>query len=152
MDACLLGVALVLPGRHFPGYEALAVRLAVQALPVHDADLGLGKAARRRRHERRGKRGGGKVLAMTDLAASDPDSGLADVVGPEPTPEFAAQVAEECGRLLDLLTQRGLRSVALAKMEGCTVAEIAQRLGCAPRTVERKLALIRDLWSQELPP
>jgi DNA-directed RNA polymerase specialized sigma24 family protein len=107
------------------------------------------KASRLRKHEQRDKRGGGKVLAMSDLDAAD--DGLVEFVGSVPTPDFAAEVAEECRRLLALLGEQELRAVALAKMEGCTVAEIAERLGCAPRTVERKLALIRSLWAQEMP-
>src|SRR5262249_16748472 len=69
---------------------------------------------------------------------------------PEPTAEFAAQVAEECRRLLDRLGDAELRSVALWKMEGYTVEEIAARLGCVPRTVHRRLRLIQDLWQHEI--
>jgi hypothetical protein len=42
-----------------------------------------------------------------------------------------------------------LRSVAVWKMEGYTNAEIADKLGCVPVTVERKLQLIRSLWANE---
>jgi DNA-directed RNA polymerase specialized sigma24 family protein len=80
------------------------------------------------------------------------ESALAQVMGPEPTPEFAALVAEECQRRLDRLGDAGLRSVALWKMEGYTNDEIAQRLGCVPRTVERTLRVIRGLWDQEATP
>jgi DNA-directed RNA polymerase specialized sigma24 family protein len=73
-------------------------------------------------------------------------------MGPEPTPEFAALVAEECQRRLDSLGDAELRSVALWKMEGYTNDEIAERLGCVPRTVERKLRVIRGLWDQEATP
>jgi hypothetical protein len=37
-------------------------------------------------------------------------------------------------------------------MEGYTVDEIAQKLGCVPRTVARKLVEICDLWREERPP
>ena len=96
------------------------------------------------RHETRQKRGGGKVQAGAGA--------LAQVLGPEPSPAFAAQVAEECGRLLDSLGETELRSIALWKMEGYTTEEIAAMLGCAPRTVERKLRVIRGLWNQEVGP
>ena len=43
-------------------------------------------------------------------------------------------------------------SVALLKMEGYTVEEIGERLGYVPRTIKRKLRLIRGLWEQELTP
>lgn len=67
----------------------------------------------------------------------------------EPSPELAAQMAEECGRLFARLDDESLQSVALWKMEGYTNDEIAAKLGCVARTVERKLRLIRDLWSDE---
>jgi DNA-directed RNA polymerase specialized sigma24 family protein len=44
-----------------------------------------------------------------------------------------------------------LRAIAVAKMEGHGHEEIAARLGCAPRTVQRKLGRIRSLWSGEVP-
>jgi DNA-directed RNA polymerase specialized sigma24 family protein len=76
---------------------------------------------------------------------------LEQAVDPEPTPAFAALVAEECQRLLDKLGDPELRSLALWRMEGYTIEEIAARLGCVPRTVERRLRVIRSLWSQEIP-
>src|SRR5262249_45697951 len=95
-------------------------------------------------HERRQKRGGGKVL---DESAGP---GLAQVVDREPTPQMAAEVAEECKRLLDVLKDDQLRRVALWKMEGYTNDEIAAKLGRSRPTVERKLDRIRCTWKQEL--
>ncbi len=74
---------------------------------------------------------------------------LAELVGPEPTPEFAAMMAEEFRRLLDRLGDDQLRRIALERMEGYTSDEIADRLGCARRTVARRLELIRQLWDEE---
>ena len=113
------------------------------------------KASRLLRDAARHKRGGGQVKTEADLP--DPEQGteeeaLAQVVGREPTPEFAAQVAEECQRLFDKLPDPGLRAIALWHMEGYTVDEIATRLGCSPRTVARKLIVIRDRWRDEVPP
>jgi DNA-directed RNA polymerase specialized sigma24 family protein len=106
------------------------------------------KAADLVEHERRQKRGGGLVLDEAMLG--DPDqAGLAQIVGSEPTPQFAAQVAEEYERLLDRLGSAELRSVALWKMEGYTTDEIAGKLACVPRTVERKLRMIRSIWREE---
>jgi DNA-directed RNA polymerase specialized sigma24 family protein len=78
-------------------------------------------------------------------------AGIDRVVGDEPTPAFALEVADEFRRLLDLLDDDGLRQIALLKMEGYTVDEIAAQLGCARRAVERRLQLIRKIWS-EAPP
>jgi RNA polymerase sigma factor (sigma-70 family) len=70
----------------------------------------------------------------------------------EPQPELAAEVAEECRRLLDRLGDEELRAVALWKVEGHSNQEIARRLGCVVRSVERKLKRIRLLWQPEAPP
>ena len=111
------------------------------------------KSLRLLRHEQRQKRGGGRVLSEADLAGDEDETpGLAQVLGAEPAPEFAAEVAEQCRRLLDGLGGADLRSIALWKMEGYTTDEIAARLGCVPRTVERRLKVIRSLWSAEVEP
>jgi DNA-directed RNA polymerase specialized sigma24 family protein len=104
------------------------------------------------RHEHRQKRGGGTVRGESALLnPRDPaerQGGIDEVIGPEPSPAFAAQVAEECQRLLEKLDDAQLRSVALWKMEGYSNDEIAERLGCVARTVERKLRVIRATWGQ----
>jgi DNA-directed RNA polymerase specialized sigma24 family protein len=104
-------------------------------------------------HERRKKRRPDSVVqvwAEADLQSCDGGQGLAQVVGNEPTPEFAAEVAEECERLLQSLSNPELRSVAVWKMEGYSNAEIAEKLHCVERSVERKLRLIRDRWAREV--
>ena len=103
-------------------------------------------------HERRQKRGGGEVHRESGLADGEDslaEAGLNEFASREPTPEMAAQVADECRRLLQLLGDATLRSVAVWKMEGYTNAEIAGKLGCVPVTVERKLQLIRRVWVNE---
>ena len=49
------------------------------------------------------------------------------------------------------LADADLRALAIAKMEGYTNQEIAERLDCSLRTVERRLHLIRKKWGRELP-
>ena len=73
-------------------------------------------------------------------------SGKVDLAGKEPDPAFAAQVAEECERLLDKLADTNLRLIALRKMEGFTNEEIAVEIGRSLSTVERRLGLIREIW------
>ena len=68
----------------------------------------------------------------------------------EPTAEEAAEIADECRRLLDLLDEPVLRQIALWKVEGFTHEEIAGKLDCVPRTIERKVQRIRMLWKDEL--
>ena len=74
---------------------------------------------------------------------ADGEAALDQIFSREPTPEFAAQVAEEYQRLLDRLEDDQLRRVVIWKMEGYTNEEIAAKLGRTPRSIGRKLALIR---------
>jgi DNA-directed RNA polymerase specialized sigma24 family protein len=96
-----------------------------------------------------------REVGESALVAPGDDShgprGWEQILGREPTPELACQVAERCRRLLDRLSPE-LQSVALWKMEGFTNAEIAQRLGCVAGTVERKLRVIRKIWEKEIGP
>jgi RNA polymerase sigma factor (sigma-70 family) len=111
------------------------------------------KASDLARHERRQKRGGGKVVSdveppgPADSSAAEGSVGRA--AGREPTPAFAALVAEECRRLLDRLGDGELRRIAIWKMEGYTNAEIAARVDLSEPTVERRLRRVRRLWEQE---
>ncbi len=95
------------------------------------------------RDEGRQKRGGGAAPA---------GGVLQQLLSQEPSPDFAAQAAEEYQRLFRKLGDPELESVALWKMEGYSVEEIAARLGYAPRSVKRKLALIRSIWEKEMAP
>ena len=108
------------------------------------------KASNLVRLERRQRRGGGKVHNASALAAGPQDeAALANLIGREPDPEFAVQVAEECRRLLERLEDPTLQAIAVWKMEGHTNEEIADKLGRAVGTVERKLQLIRKIWGTE---
>ena len=110
------------------------------------------KALDQVRRQARQKRGGGRVLVGSAQAGGEDDddgAGLDQVVGHEPTPQFAAMVADECRRLLAALGDETLRRVALLRMEGYSDEEIAARVDCSLRTVSRKLALIRKAWLRE---
>jgi len=113
------------------------------------------KAIRQADHARRQKRGEGKVRGESVFVRDDGSEeygGIDQVVGEEPTPAFALEVAEEFARLLDRLGDDTLRRVAVLKMQGYHNEEIAAQVGCALRSVERKLRGIRAIWSEEAPP
>jgi DNA-directed RNA polymerase specialized sigma24 family protein len=101
------------------------------------------KAANLAHHEHCQRRGGGRVVAMSDLDGFEAEA----ILDAEPSPELAAQVAEQCQKLLGSLEDETLKLVARWKMEGYTNAEIARRIGCIEQTVERKLRTIRRIWS-----
>ena len=108
--------------------------------------------AQKRRHFAE-KRGGGRVrgesIFLPDQGSEESNAGIGEVLGTEPTPELANMVAEDCRQLLDTLGDESLRQIAVLTLEGYTTSEIAERLGCVRRTVERKLERIRDKWSHE---
>jgi DNA-directed RNA polymerase specialized sigma24 family protein len=107
-------------------------------------------AARQIQRRTRQKRGGGRLRGESALDWND---GVLDaieqVVGDEPTPQFAAQVAEQCQILLDALDDDSLRAIARLKLEGYTNREIASKIDRAERTVEWKLKLIRQTWEAQ---
>jgi len=107
------------------------------------------KAISARRKAPDAKRGGGKVVGETTDSDSHDGIDLGQLVGLEPTPEFSLQVTEEFERLMALLADDELREIAVARLEGFTNEDIAQRLNVTSRTVERRLNLIRRLWEQD---
>jgi DNA-directed RNA polymerase specialized sigma24 family protein len=105
------------------------------------------------RHERRRKRGGGKVVSLPGHEGDDHGGeARACLAGAIPTPEFAAMIADECRNLLGQLRDDSLRQVARLRMEGYTNEEVANRLGCSLRTVARKIEIIRRTWLGEEAP
>lgn len=94
------------------------------------------------RRETRVKRGGRAVSTS---------EGLEMLTSREPTPELLTEVSEQLENLLQRLDHTGdltLRTVALGKLEGETNEEIADRLGCTRRTIERKIRVIEQVWDR----
>lgn len=102
----------------------------------------LNKCVDRVRHECRKKRGGAAKEVL----------GIEEIVGREPDPQLAGEVADQLQHLLACLDRTGdptLRRVAELRLHGHSAAEIATTMDCAKRTVERKLALIERCWATE---
>jgi DNA-directed RNA polymerase specialized sigma24 family protein len=75
-----------------------------------------------------------------------------ELLSREPTPEFMVELADNLHRLLGRLDETGdvdLRRIALLKMDGLQTREIAAEIGCATRTIERKLQLIWRVWEED---
>jgi DNA-directed RNA polymerase specialized sigma24 family protein len=108
------------------------------------------KALDQAQHGRRKKRGGGKVRGISQGVDGDSQNGgLRHLEGAEPSPEFAALVADQCRELMARLSGDSLREVARLRMEGYSNEEVASRLGCSLRTVARKIEIIRRTWTGE---
>jgi DNA-directed RNA polymerase specialized sigma24 family protein len=98
------------------------------------------------RDQDRLKRGGAfRELAGFD-ASSDSLAAVNQLVSKEPSPEFAAEVAEEYEVLMQALDDEELMQYAIWKLEGLTNEEISAKVNRSTRTVERKLNLIRRIW------
>ncbi len=109
------------------------------------------KAANQRKHERRAKRGGGRVSNQPAFDASDSnDLGFTEAIGAEPSPDDATIFLTELERFMDSLDEPSHRLILLWKLEERTNPEIARHLDCSLTSVERKLRLIRNRLGREL--
>lgn len=99
------------------------------------------------RFERRKKRSlaGQDTGGSLDRTKDNPVSKLEDT---QPTPIEVLQFAEACSALLNRLDDPLLVTIAQLKLEGHTNHSISHLLARPLRTIERKTALIRSIWSQ----
>lgn len=102
------------------------------------------KASSQATYEKRQKRSAGANGRISGTTTPE------EIAANDPTPEFCAQAAEAYRELLASLANPTLQDVAVWKMEGYTNDEIAAKLGCSTRTLERKLGLIRAKWMLKL--
>lgn len=114
------------------------------------------KVVHRHRHDQQQKRDVGRTFTDSVFARDRDDSaaaGIQNVPAREPTPEFAAAFAETCEKLFEELEESQLRDVASLRLEGYSDSEIATRLGCTRRTIQRRLEVIRRQWQRlAIPP
>ncbi len=94
------------------------------------------KSLEHMRNENRQKRGGEAVKMPTSE----------DLASAQTSPALEAEWNDQCQWLLQKLDE-SLQDVTLLRLEDLTNQEIAEKLSMPLRTVERKLALIRELWT-----
>jgi DNA-directed RNA polymerase specialized sigma24 family protein len=118
------------------------------------ATITVRKALNTMRRQTRRKRGGGRVLGESALLVNGEidGAGLSEILGREPAPEHVARFADDYQHFLSQLKDPVLRDIALRRLEGQTAAQIAAVFRVSTKTVERKLRLIRAIWSEENPP
>ena len=118
------------------------------------ATITIRKAIEQVRYTHRLKRGGGEVCgesALTGTGGRERYNGIGQIAGTIATPDCVAEMKENCIDLLGSLHDSSLRTIALLKLERYSNREIAERLGYNVRTVEKKLARIRQKWQQATP-
>ncbi len=109
--------------------------------------LTINKSIDQLRYQNRLKRGGqtgGDSDALPHQITT-----IDDLLSTEPTAESVAVAAETMELLLNQLESVGdfgFQTIALASIEGESVAEIAKKMDCSTRTVQRKLKTIRAIW------
>ncbi len=74
-------------------------------------------------------------------------TGMANVACPDPTPESVVVLCDQINHLLGKLPE-DQREIVRQKLDSHANDEIAAQSNCAPRTVERKLQLIRVVWAE----
>lgn len=110
-------------------------------------------AVDRIRYETRDKRGGGDVRGESIFAKAADGSvvfGIDQLVGGDPTPEFLVDLQEQYKQLLDILKSDSLRKIAVMRLEGQSVKEIAAEFGYTTRWAQRKLELIKRTWLKQI--
>ena len=103
------------------------------------------------RFQTRQKRGGGAVRGESvfmDSDASARSPGIGGVSSDQMAADLSVELEEACNTLLDQLPDAQLRQIAVMRMDGFLVDEIADRLGLSKRATERRLQLIRRTWSE----
>ena len=103
------------------------------------------KAINVRRKHLTKKRGSGLVRGDSWFSGVE----LRNLAMSEPGPQELAEFRELVTSLLEKLAPP-LKRIALDKLMGKPDWEIAEELGVSPRTVARKLARVRSLWSAQL--
>jgi DNA-directed RNA polymerase specialized sigma24 family protein len=85
---------------------------------------------------------GDAQLADTDEGLSSVDEISADA----PSPDLAAEFVDTYELLLEQLDDEMLQRIVELKLEGFTNVEVAEKLSCTRKTVQRKLEIVRRAW------
>jgi RNA polymerase sigma factor (sigma-70 family) len=108
----------------------------------------LRKARNEAKKHMRDKRDVAREATIADSDGADsPDWALEQLNAATPSPAEAALLNEALERRLEVLADPELRQIALWRLEGYTNREIADRLDCTERSIERRMERIRHKWS-----
>ena len=99
------------------------------------------------------KRGGGRVRGESVFQQNAEDEsgcGFETLAATPERPDLCAEFCETTEKLFGVLQDQSTQQVAQLLLEGYSINEIAEQLGCVRRTVERKIERIRTLWGEEI--
>ena len=100
--------------------------------------------ARRKMVDRRRRT---NALIRSSAVDTDLQTECAD---PGTSPEWDAELADECRYLVEILDDDRTRQVALLRLEQHTNQEIADELKLSERSIRRMVSLVRRTWEHEL--
>ena len=98
-------------------------------------------AAKRQDHRMVGESG----ISSRNDDTTENQNGLAQFPGRDPSPELAAELAETWERILNLPDTEQL---VILKNDGYSNSEIAEKMGCSTRTVQRNIEKIKKEWER----
>ncbi len=145
-DATLSAFNSVLVGIGAGRFPDLGDRGSMWRLLVVIASRKLAHRKRYDRQLRRDVRRNACELISYRPASDAASFGMAGIESPEPTAEFTAQFEESYNLLFDGLGDPALQQVVTLRMDGHTDSEIAAKLNCSRRTVQRRLEVVRRQW------
>ena len=108
------------------------------------------KLINRREREHAQKRGGGKVRGdsiWTQTGENNLFHEQPDTKQPM-TPDAQVELLETTDMLFQRLEDDKTREIARLLLEGYRINDIAEKLNCVRRTIERKIVRIRELWNE----
>jgi RNA polymerase sigma factor (sigma-70 family) len=107
------------------------------------------KAVDQIRRQTAQKRGGTNVRGESIFEVGDASQigGLGQLINSQPTADFMAIMEEQQQSMFLALPDASQREVARLRFEGYSNDEIAEQLGISLRSVERKLKVIREIWT-----
>jgi len=118
------------------------------------ATIVLRKISKQQRQQNTQKRGGGQVRGesffINGEEKKESHRGIENISHSAVTPHLEVEFLDTCEQLFEMLEDEKLRNTARLIMEGYSIDDIAEELGCVRRTVERKLKHIREIWSQQI--
>lgn len=108
------------------------------------------KVAQRHRFDRRQRRDLRRTLTDSIFANSPEATGaiVSCLQSREPSAEFVTQFVEVSEMLFQKLADPMLQEIAQMRMDGHTDTEIAEKMLCSRRTVQRRIELIKRQWEK----
>lgn len=110
------------------------------------------KAVDQVRRQTSQKRGSGRVRGLSGLISphADTETQAQEMFSSEPSPELLASMDEQLQFLMGLLRDDKQRRIVQLRLAGYSNKEIAEDIQISLRSVERKIEVVRDVWSSVL--